>query len=89
MDYFNDVLNNFQGLECGSYIGMVRKLSDFNQKYLNFCSEDEQRSYGFGTTWAWLIIDRIFTFVQTIPLGMPKEQLSFECQNKTDIQWGK
>ncbi len=22
----------------------------FNQKYLNLCSEDERRSYGFGTT---------------------------------------
>ncbi len=22
----------------------------FYQKYLNLCSEDEQRSYGFGTT---------------------------------------
>ncbi len=22
MDYFNDVLTNFQGLECGSYIGV-------------------------------------------------------------------
>ncbi len=35
-------------------------------KYLNLCSEDEQRSYGFGTTWGWVINDRIF--MSTIPL---------------------
>ncbi len=32
----------------------------FHQKYLNLCSEDEQRTYGFGTTWGWIIDDRIF-----------------------------
>ncbi len=33
-----------------------------HQKHLNFCYEDEQRSYRFGTTWEWVINDRIFIF---------------------------
>ncbi len=40
----------------------------FKQKCLNLCSEDERRSYGFGTTWGWVINDRIFIFGWTIPL---------------------
>ncbi len=39
----------------------------FKLKYLNLCSEDERRSYGFGTTWGWVINDRIFIFLWTIP----------------------
>ncbi len=31
-----------------------------HQKYLNLCSEDEQRSYGFGMTWGWVINYIIF-----------------------------
>ncbi len=31
-------------------------------------SEDERRSYGFGTTWGWVINDRIFIFWWTNPL---------------------
>ncbi len=38
------------------------------QKYLNLCSEDVRRSYGFGTTWGWAINDSIFIFGWTIPL---------------------
>ncbi len=37
------------------------------QKYLNLCSEDERRSYRFGTTWGWVINDRIIIFGWTIP----------------------
>ncbi len=40
----------------------------FHQKYLNLCSEDERRSYGFGMTWGWVINDRIFIFGWTIYL---------------------
>ncbi len=40
----------------------------FHQKYLNLCSEDEQRSYGFETTWGWVINDIIFIFGWTNPL---------------------
>ncbi len=28
----------------------AQKALGFHQKYLNLCSEDERRSYGFGTT---------------------------------------
>ncbi len=39
----------------------------FHQKYLNLCSKDERRSYGFGTTWGWVINVRIFIIGWTIP----------------------
>ncbi len=39
-----------------------------HQKYHNLCSEDERMSFGFGTTWGWVIKDRIFLFEWTIPL---------------------
>ncbi len=42
-----------------------------HQKYLNLCSEDKQRSYRFGTTWGWVINDRIFQW--TIPLTSQKQ----------------
>ncbi len=42
--------------------------SRMHQKYLNLCSEDERRSYMLGTTWGWVINDRIFIFGWTIPL---------------------
>jgi len=44
------------------------KALGFHQKYLNLCSEDERRSYGFGTTWGWVINDRNFIFGWTNPL---------------------
>ncbi len=37
----------------------------FHQKYLNLCSQDERRPYGFGTTWAWVINDRIYIYGRT------------------------
>ncbi len=40
----------------------------FHQKYLNMCSEDERRSYGFGMTWGWVVNDIIYIFGWTIPL---------------------
>ncbi len=39
-----------------------------HQKHLNLCSEDEQRSYAFGTTWGWVIDNRNFIFGWTNPL---------------------
>ncbi len=45
-----------------------QKTLRFNQKYLNLCSEDEQRSYRCGTTRGRVINDRIFLFRQTNPL---------------------
>ncbi len=49
----------------------------FHQKYLNLCSEDERRSYAFGTTWGWVINDRIFIFGWTNPLRHFNSKRSF------------
>ncbi len=62
MDYFTDVrfwtlivFINLLSMEGQRALG-------FHQKYLNLCSEDEQRSYRFRTTWGRVINDRIFVF---------------------------
>ncbi len=70
MDYFNDVLLPFWALNVSVALLSMQgqKALRFHQKYLNLCSEDEQRSYRFGTTWRWVINDRIFIFVWTNPL---------------------
>ncbi len=39
----------------------------FNRKYLNLCSEDDWRSYVFGTTWRWVINYIIFHFWVNYP----------------------
>ncbi len=39
-----------------------------HQKYLNLCSEDERRSYGFRSTWGWVTNDWIKIFVCTVSL---------------------
>ncbi len=69
MDYFNDVLATFLGLEIGSCIAVYAgsessRISSWISLYL--CSEDEWRSY--GTKWGWVINDRIFIFKLTIPI---------------------
>ncbi len=46
-----------------------QKALRFHQKHLNLCSKDEWGSYGFGTTWGWVINDSIFIFGWTIPLN--------------------
>ncbi len=48
MDYFNDVLIAFLGLECVSCIAVYggSESSRIHKKYLNLCSKDERRSYG-------------------------------------------
>ncbi len=48
MDYFNDVLAMFPSID-GVSILAVYESQKAHQKYLNFCSEDERRSYGFVT----------------------------------------
>ncbi len=44
-----------------------QKALRFHQKYLHLCSKDYW-SYWFGTTWRWVINDRIFIFGCTMPL---------------------
>ncbi len=39
-----------------------QKALGFHQIFLNLCSEDEWRSYGFGTIWDWVINDRKLIF---------------------------
>ncbi len=64
MDYFNDVLTTFLGLEYFSCVAVYGGLESFwiSSNYLNLCSEDERRSYGFGKTWGytWVFNDWIF-----------------------------
>ncbi len=50
-------------LHCGQW-----EAHGMHQKYLNLCSEDERRSYGFGTKLGRVINDRIVIFGWTIPL---------------------
>ncbi len=57
----------------------------FHQKYLHLCSEDERRSYGFGTTWAWVINDRIFIFGWINPLIWKTITYSLFHEDGTDL----
>ncbi len=52
MDYFNDDLTTFLGQNVLVVLLSMesQKALGFHQKYLNLCSEDEWRSYGFETT---------------------------------------
>jgi len=42
--------------------------SRISSKYLNLCSKYERRPYRCGTTWGWVINNRIFFFGWTNPL---------------------
>ncbi len=72
MDYFNDVLTIFLGLEHGSYSTLLsmegQKFRGFHQTYLNLCSEDEQRSSGFVTTKGWVITLQNLNFLGELSL---------------------
>ncbi len=52
MDYFNDALLYFCALTIVVPLLSMEGQKDlgFHPKYLNLCSEDERRSYVFGTT---------------------------------------
>ncbi len=41
---------DFDRVRTLAVYGRVRELTGCIKKYLNLCSEDEQRSYGAGTT---------------------------------------
>ncbi len=36
--------------QCRNHIHVGQRVVRIHQKYFNLCSEDERRSYGFGTT---------------------------------------
>ncbi len=63
-DCFIDVLTTFLGLEYGSCIAVYA-----GSESSNLCSEDELKSYGFGTIWGWVFNDRSFIFGWTNPLN--------------------
>ncbi len=74
MDFYTDVLYYVSG--SVALLSMEgRRALRFHQKYLNLCSEDERRSYGFGTTWGWVINDRIIIFWWTNLLTMSQAAL--------------
>ncbi len=52
MDYFTDLLVKFLDLDRVRTLAVYggSESSQIPSKYLNLCSEDERRSYGFGTT---------------------------------------
>ncbi len=54
-----------------------QKALRFHQKNLNLCSEDEWRSYGFGSTWGWVFNYRILIFRWTIPLRQAKNKYKY------------
>ncbi len=56
------LITTFLGLERVICIAVYanQKALEFHQNYLNLCSEYEQRSFVFGTTWGWVINYRIF-----------------------------
>ncbi len=64
-----------------------QKALGFHKKYLNLCSVDEQRSYGFGMTWGWVINDRIFIFGWTIPLRLEYAKFSIWTKTQGIIWW--
>ncbi len=63
-----------------------QKALGFHKKYLNLCSELEQRSYGFGTTWGWVINDRLFGWTNPLLLKCRDIVLYItSCTNK--LSW--
>ncbi len=54
----------------------------FNQKCLNLCSNNERKSYGFGTTWGWVIKDRIFIFGWTNPLNFTSHSAEADSSSR-------
>ncbi len=55
MDYFNDVLKPFWALNLVVALLSMQPMQGqralrFHKQYLNMCSEDERKSYKFGTT---------------------------------------
>ncbi len=70
MDHFNYILSFCALIMVVPLLSMQgQKALGFHQKYLNLCSEDERRSYRFGTRWGWVINDIILIFGWAIPLN--------------------
>ncbi len=66
---FTDVFTTFLDLGTFQLLSVEGHIAlRFHQKHLNLCSGDERRSYGFVTTWGWVINDIIFILGWTISL---------------------
>ncbi len=52
-----------------------------HKKYLDLYSEDEQRSYGFGTTWGWVINDS-FHFWVNYPYKNHRRKTNWEDEKE-------
>ncbi len=78
MDCFTDVFTTFMDLGTFQlcFCLWVWALW-FHQKHLHLCSEDERRSWGFGTTWGWIINDRIFVLGWNYPFKGDDTQGNF------------
>ncbi len=61
MAYFTDLLATFLDMETFQLCCCQWRVN-FSQKPLNLCSDDEPRSYGFGTTSGCVINDISFYF---------------------------
>ncbi len=72
MDYYGDVFHTFLGLDSVIYLAVngtvTHKPPGFHPKYLKLCSEDKLGFYGFGTTWGYVINDKMFIFGCSNPL---------------------
>ncbi len=62
------VLCRFTHLNISSYAS-GHKPYGFHPKYLKLYSEDERSFYEFGTTWGYVINDKIFILGWSIPLS--------------------
>ncbi len=61
MGYFTNPLATFLDMGTFQLLSMEGlKALRFKQKHLNLCSDDEWRSYGFGTTSVGVLNDIIF-----------------------------
>ncbi len=78
MDCFTDVLSTFRVWEHFSCLAVCRELSNFINNIL-ILFEDERRSYRYGTTWGWVINDRIIILGWTSPLIQCKHGYLLSC----------
>ncbi len=68
IDYFIDVVFTFLCLDRGSSLTVYGGSESSLVTSLNLCSEDERRSYEFGTTWGCVINDRIFGWTNSFAI---------------------
>ncbi len=85
MDYFDNFSGPWQCYLFGSQWDS-HKPPGFHPKYLKLCSEDEQSFYRFGTTWGYVINDKIFILGWSNPLRQTTENNRGPCNSKNDAK---